>query len=269
MTEKKAIPVVFSHEIKWVGDDEIFVPGMTPGTTITVCRYPMSEIKTKRLVVIEQRGEIPECLEDIGIISVKTAEYLSVDFNGDVLTIINDGTELVAKKLTCMEHVFNTASFVPGSVYIIEHDDAAFMGIPLKRFVGIITSWSKTQLTFLVYRLPDIYGNCTNNITVNINDIIHGRCRIKKIDISNVVFDDVIPCEPKDSSNIKELDIEGKFKSINELLSEEHDLVNKFREFKETHPDYHCSLDEFTELTEMRDTIVYTRECIRKALSVE
>lgn len=265
MTEKKAIPVIFSHKIKWVGDDEIYVPGMTPGTTITVCRYPMSEIKTKRLVVIERRGEIPENFEDINIISMKTAEYLSVDFNGDVLTVINDDIES-AKRLTCMEQVFNTASFVPGSVYIIEHNDAAFMGIPLDRFVGIMTGFSKTELTFSI---PDLFGNCTNNITVNISDIMHGRCRIKRIDISNVVFDDVISCEPKDSSNIKELDIEGKFKSINELLSEEHDLVNKFREFKETHPDYHCALDEFTELTEMRDAIVYTRECIRKALSVE
>lgn len=268
MTEKKAIPVTFSHEIRWIGDDEIFVPGMTPGTTITVCRYPMSEIRTKRLVVIERRGEIPERFEDIGIISVKTAEYLSVDINGDVLTIINNNNEL-AKRLTCMEQVFNTASFVPGSVYIIEHNDAAFMGIPLDRFVGIMTGFSKTELTFSIYRLPDLLGNCTININVSIDDIIHGRCRIKKIDISNVVFDDVIPCEPKDSSNIKELDIEGKFKSINELLNEEHDLVNKFREFKETHPDYYRSLDEFTELTNIRDAIVYTRECIHKALSVK
>ena len=37
MKENKMMSAVFSHENNWVGDDEIYLPNMTPGDTIEVC----------------------------------------------------------------------------------------------------------------------------------------------------------------------------------------------------------------------------------------
>lgn len=92
----RMICVYFHSGIDWIGDDEIYVPGIIPGTILNVLRYPTTNPVSKKLVVIEQRGEIPHPLNilfddpeiNIGVVSFKTAECLGLDFNGDSLIIV-------------------------------------------------------------------------------------------------------------------------------------------------------------------------------------
>lgn len=93
---KRMIGVYFSTKIDWIGDDEIYVPGIIPGTILNVLRYPTTDLIPKKLVVIERRGRIPWPLSKLFndpeinscIVSVKTAECLGLDFNGDSLIIV-------------------------------------------------------------------------------------------------------------------------------------------------------------------------------------
>lgn len=90
------IGAYFSNKIDWIGDDEIFVPGIIPGTILNVLRYPTTNPIPKKLAVIEQRDRIPHPLNGLFndpeinscIVSVKTAECLSLDFDGDRLIIV-------------------------------------------------------------------------------------------------------------------------------------------------------------------------------------
>lgn len=97
---KRMIGAYFHRGIDWIGDDEIYVPSIIPGTILNVLRYPTTNPVSKKLVVIEQQGEIPHPLNilfddpeiNIGVVSFKTAECLGLDLNGDSLIIESDHT---------------------------------------------------------------------------------------------------------------------------------------------------------------------------------
>lgn len=100
------INVYSTTEIDWIGDDEIYVPNITPGTTLDVLRYPLKTV-LKNLVVIEQRGEIPYPLDRIFndselnqcIVSSKNAECLGIDLDGDTI-VINETESDIPKQST-------------------------------------------------------------------------------------------------------------------------------------------------------------------------
>lgn len=107
MDNKRMIGAYFHRGIDWIGDDEIYVPGIIPGTILNVLRYPTTNPTPKKLVVIEQRGEIPYPLNMIFnesefntcIVSSESAGYLGLDFGGDTI-FINETESVVLKQLT-------------------------------------------------------------------------------------------------------------------------------------------------------------------------